>query len=65
MALLRTDPPISLPQEQVDKLMDDARRQFIISIDLKHRKPARRRHDQVRDRPIPQADLLNGWTISA
>ena len=51
--------PIKLPQEIVDKLMDDAERgaNAIISIDLE--KPGnqgpRRRHDQVRGGCLPQA----------
>ena len=51
--------PIKLPQEDVDKLMDDANRgaNAIISIDLeKPRDPRpRRRLREIRDRRLPQA----------
>ena len=51
--------PIALPQEEVDKLMDDANRgaNAIISVDLEKqeiRRPRRRLH-QLRDRRLPQA----------
>ena len=51
--------PIKLPQEDVDKLMDDANRGANATITVDLEKPGdprpRRRLHQVRDRPLPQA----------
>ena len=51
--------PITLPQEQVDLLMDDAERgaNAIVTVDLEKQEITgpRRRQDRLRDRRLPQA----------
>ncbi len=51
--------PIALPQEDIDKLMDDAERgaNAVITVDLVNQEIQRAgwRHDQIRRRSVPQA----------